>query len=123
MTVTNRLVLTGGLGIPELGPLESTSSEVPDDSDSLQQTESRQHKRHGAEIVGTAAGAASMRGRGAATNLRLKTMEKQALNGPPLVTFERVPALDVNKLLRHVPRPPTLTYVLLTYVLEMPHKR
>ena len=47
-------------------------------------------------------------------------MEKQALNGPPLVTFERVPALDVKKLLRHVPGPPTLTYVLLTYVLEMP---
>ena len=61
-----------------------------------------------------------MTGRGAATNLRLKTLEKQALNGPPLVTFECVPALDVKKLLRHVPRPPTLTYVLLTYVLEMP---
>ena len=66
-----------------------------------------------------------MRGRGAlpATNLRLKTLEKQALNGPPLVTFECVPALDVKKLLRHVPRPPTLTYVLLTYVLEMPESR
>ena len=69
---------------------------------------------------GTVAGAASVRGRGAATNLRLKTLEKQALNGPPLVTFACVPALDVKKLLRQVPRPPTLTYVLLTYVLEMP---
>ena len=61
-----------------------------------------------------------MRGRGAATNLRLKTLEKQALNGPPLVTFECVSALDVKNLLRHAPRPPTLTYVLLAYVLEMP---
>ena len=64
--------------------------------------------------------AASVRGRGAATNLRLKTLQKEALNGPPLVTFGCVPALDVKNLPRHVPRPPTLTYVLLTYVLEMP---
>ena len=71
---------------------------------------------------GTVAGAASVRGRGAATNLRLKTQEKQALNGPPLVTFEYVPAMEVKKLLRHVPRPPTLTYVLLTYGLEIPDK-
>ena len=69
---------------------------------------------------GTVAGAASVRGRSAATNLRLKTLEKQAPNGPPLVTFECVPALVVKTLLRYVPRPPTLTYVLLTYVLEMP---
>ena len=61
-----------------------------------------------------------VRGRGAATNLRLKTLEKQAPDGPPLVTFECVPALDVKTLLRYVPRPPTLTYVLLTYVFEMP---
>ena len=61
-----------------------------------------------------------MRGKGAATNLRLKTLEKQALNGPPLVTLRCVPALDVKMLPRRVPRPPTLTYVLLTYVLEMP---
>ena len=50
----------------------------------------------------------------------LKTLEKQALNGPPLVTLQCVPALDVKMLLRRVPRPPTLTYVLLTYVLAMP---
>ena len=58
--------------------------------------------------------------RGAATNLRFKkTLEKQALNGSPLVIFQCVPALDMKMLLRYVPRPPTLTYVLLTYVLEM----
>ena len=68
----------------------------------------------------TVAGAASVRDRGAATNLRLETLEEQAPNGPPLVTFECVPALFVKILLRHVPRPLTLTYVLLTYVLEMP---
>ena len=58
--------------------------------------------------------------RGAATNLRFKTLEKQALNGSPLVIFRCVPALDMKKLLRYVPRPPILTYVLLTYVLEIP---
>ena len=35
----------------------------------------------------------------------LKTLERQALNGSPLVT--------------RVPRPPTVAYVLLTYVLAM----
>ena len=50
----------------------------------------------------------------------LKTLEKQALNGSPLVTLQCVPALDMKKLLRRVPRPPTLTYVLLTYDLAMP---
>ena len=53
----------------------------------------------------------------------LKTLEKQALNGPPLVTLQCVPALDVKMLPRRVPRPPTLTYVLLTCVLEMPEVR
>ena len=41
-------------------------------------------------------------------------------NGPPLVTLQCVPALNVKMLLRRAPRPPTLTYVLLTYVLAMP---
>ena len=54
--------------------------------------------------------------RGAATNLRLK----QALNGSPIVIVQCVPTLDMKMLLRYVPRPPTLTYVLLTCVLEMP---
>ena len=49
----------------------------------------------------------SARGRGAATNLRLKTLEKHAPKGPPLVTFECVPVLDVKTLLRHVPRTPS----------------
>ena len=53
----------------------------------------------------------------------LKALEKQALNGSPLVTLQCVPALDVKMLLRRVPRPPTLTYVLLTYVLAMPECR
>ena len=53
-----------------------------------------------------------MRGRGAATNLRLKTLEKQALNELPLETFECVPALGVKTLLRYVPSRSTLTYVL-----------
>ena len=61
-----------------------------------------------------------MRSKGAATNLRFKNTGKQALSGPPLVTLQRVPALDVKMLLRRVPRPPALTYVLLTYVLAMP---
>ena len=50
----------------------------------------------------------------------VKTLEKQALSGSPLVTLQCVPALDVKMLLRRVPRPLTLTYVLLTYVLAMP---
>ena len=58
--------------------------------------------------------------RGAATNLRFKTLEKQALNESPSVIFQCVPALDVKMLLRCVPRPPTLTYVLLIYVLAIP---
>ena len=52
----------------------------------------------------------------------LKTLEKQAQNGSPLVTLQCVPALDMKMLLRRVPRPPSLTYVLLTYVLAMPDK-
>ena len=36
-----------------------------------------------------------------------------------MVTLQCVPALDVKALLRRVPRPLTLTHVLLTYVLEM----
>ena len=36
------------------------------------------------------------------------------------MTLQCVPALDVKLLLRRAPRPPTLTYVLLTYVLAMP---
>ena len=42
---------------------------------------------------------------------------KQAVNGSPLVIVQCIPALEVKMLLRNVPRPPTLTYVLLTYVL------
>ena len=61
-----------------------------------------------------------MRGKGPATNLRFKNTGKEALNGLALVTLQCIPALDVKMLLIRVPRPPTRTYVLLTYVLEMP---
>ena len=50
----------------------------------------------------------------------LETLEQQALNGSPLVTLQCVPIVDVKMLLRRAPRPPTLTYVLLTYVLAIP---
>ena len=43
---------------------------------------------------------------------------KQVLNGS--LSIQCVPALDVKMLLRRAPCPQTLTYVLLTYVLEMP---
>ena len=45
---------------------------------------------------GTVTGAASVRGRRGATNLRLKTPERQAANGSPLATFQCVPARGVE---------------------------
>ena len=64
-----------------------------------------------------------VRGKGAATNLSLKTLAKQVVNGSPVATLQFVPALDLKMLLRYVPRPPTRTYVLLTYVLEIPDSK
>ena len=60
------------------------------------------------------------RGKGAATNLRFKNTGKTSTKWISISDLQCVPALDVKMLPRRVPRPPSLTYVLLTYVLAMP---
>ena len=49
----------------------------------------------------------------------IERYEKYRCWASKLATFQCVPALDMKRLLRYMPGPPTLTYVLLlTYVLE-----